>query len=159
MPLVVIGAPGWLSQDVVARLRRPETLGFACAWLEDCEDHDAFDLLAGAEVLVYPSSLEGFGFPPLEALALGVPVVAGQCAALVETLGDAALFCEGSEAAAIAASVARLRSDRDLVARLRERGAQRTRAMSWEQCARRHLELYDQVLASDPAQRRGALST
>ena len=159
MPLLVLGAPGWESEQVIDRLRRPDTLGFPCAWLENCEDDLAFDLLAGASMLVYPSSLEGFGFPPLEALALGVPVLAGNCAALVETLGDAAVFCEGSDAEGLARSVARLGADRELRRSLVERGKQRVRSMTWQGCARRHLEIYDQVLASERSPRVGVVPT
>ncbi len=101
IPLLVIGAAGWLSRDLQEALKkgtpRKGTPSFPLAWTGSIPDKDLFPLVAGAAGLVYPSSLEGFGFPPLEALLLGTPVLAGDCPALRETLGSqpGALFAKG----------------------------------------------------------------
>jgi glycosyltransferase involved in cell wall biosynthesis len=116
IPLLVIGAPGWLSHDLQANLQRqtqnhnPKNKGqlpFPLAWTGSLPDAEVFPLLAGAAGLVYPSSLEGFGFPPLEALILGTPVLAGDCPALQETLQGqpGALFAEGRDPVALAAKI------------------------------------------------------
>ena len=170
IPLLVIGAPGWLSEELQARLRShgprlrnsrknqglseelqggsrgkvleresprqnrglsgepqgrprnrprdipggaPGTKGgapFPLAWTGPLPDAEVFPLLAGAAGLVYPSSLEGFGFPPLEALLLGTPVLAGDCPALRETLAGqrGALFADGRDPVALAAQIPQL---------------------------------------------------
>ena len=119
IPLLVIGAPGWLSEELLARLENlsrdfpanaPGANGaapFPLAWTGPLPDAEVFPLLAGAAGLVYPSSLEGFGFPPLEALLLGTPVLAGDCPALRETLAGqpGALFADGRDPAALAARI------------------------------------------------------
>ena len=91
--LVLAGPPGWDSahvQSAVDSIRardRIVQLGFV-------SDADRADLLAGATVFAYPSVYEGFGFPPLEAMQCGVPVVAGAAGALPEVLGDAAALVD-----------------------------------------------------------------
>jgi glycosyltransferase involved in cell wall biosynthesis len=90
--------------------------------------------------MVYPSSLEGFGFPPLEALELGLPVLAGDCAALRETAGDAALFVDGSDPAALAVAIEQL-LDEPADARTKA-WQQRRRAFTWAECARAHEDAY-----------------
>lgn len=141
IPLLLIGGPGWESERLRARLAsRAQT--FPCAWLADAEDRRAMSLLAGARALVYPSSLEGFGFPPLEALSLGVPVVAGNAEALRETLGDAALFVDGRDCVALASAIRSLHADAALRARLLAAWRERAPRFRWARAARAHADAY-----------------
>jgi glycosyltransferase involved in cell wall biosynthesis len=86
---------------------------------------------------------EGFGFPPLEAMQCGVPVVAGDAGALPEVLGDAALLVPPTEVDALAAAIATLAdpADAERPARI-ERGRARAARYDWDTTARRMVELY-----------------
>jgi glycosyltransferase involved in cell wall biosynthesis len=99
-------------------------------------------LYAGAEFFCYPSLYEGFGMPPLEAMAAGVAVLTSDCTALPEAVGDAALLVDPMDVDSIADGITRLISDRALRADLVRRGALRTSAFTWDDTA----EIVDRVL-------------
>jgi glycosyltransferase involved in cell wall biosynthesis len=104
-------------------------------------------LLAQADMLVFPSIYEGFGLPPLEAMACGVPVITSRRASLPEVVGDAALLLEDPlEAEEIASKVEALISDPALRSGLVDRGRERARAFTWEKAAAEVLQVYDHVM-------------
>ena len=93
------------------------------------------ELYRGAACLVFPSYYESSGLPPLEAMALGCPAIVSRIPALVERCGDAALYCDPRNAAAIARQILQLLADSDLRAALRQKGFERAAAFSWERTA------------------------
>ena len=95
-------------------------------------DADVLPLLAGASALAMPSFLEGFGLPVLEAQAVGTPVACSPRGGLAEAAGDAALFAEPDDPAALAEALRRILTDEGLAARLSARGRERARAFTWE---------------------------
>ncbi|MFQ5662478.1 MAG: glycosyltransferase family 4 protein [Terriglobia bacterium] len=97
---------------------------------------------ARASAFVFPSLHEGFGLPPLEAMALGTPVVASKAAALPEVLGDAAVFVNPEKVFDISRGIHRVLLDDDLRQRLIARGHQQVRRFSWDESVRRVLEIY-----------------
>ena len=98
-------------------------------------------------MLVFPSIYEGFGLPPLEAMACGVPVITSGHASLPEVVGDAALLLEDPlEAEEIAGKVEAIVSDPALRSRLAEKGRERARRFTWEKAAAEVLEVYDRVM-------------
>jgi glycosyltransferase involved in cell wall biosynthesis len=101
-------------------------------WVEDAEVKQLF---AHAAALVFPSLYEGFGLPPLEAMACGCPVVASRSAAIPEVCGDAVLYCEADRPDSIAERVRHLLSDPVLTDEMRSRGRERARRFSWDRCA------------------------
>lgn len=104
-------------------------------------------LLVQADMLVYPSIYEGFGLPPLEAMACGVPVITSPRASLPEVVGDAALLLDDPlDAQEIAGKVEVLLSDHSLRSRLIDKGYEYARNFSWENAATQVLEVYHQVL-------------
>lgn len=139
--LVVVGARGWQCDAAVAALQAAQHEGLI-RWLEDADDATTFALLRGARLLVYPSRWEGFGFPVLEALQTGVPVVAGDCAALRELAQEAALFAPPDDPAALAAAIERLLHDAALRRQLTDAGRRRAGAFRWADCARAHVAVY-----------------
>ena len=98
------------------------------------------ELYRGAAALVLPSRYEGFGLPIVEAMASGTPVVAAPDEALREVAGDAALFAEPSE---LGEAVRAALDDRD---RLVAAGLERARLYTWEETARRTLDVYRELL-------------
>jgi glycosyltransferase involved in cell wall biosynthesis len=104
-----------------------------------------------AGVFVFPSLYEGFGLPPLEAMASGTPVVTSNVSALPEVAGDAAILVDPLSPDAIADAIYRVLTDAELRQRLRERGIARARQFSWEASVRRVREIYGEVASPGPA--------
>jgi glycosyltransferase involved in cell wall biosynthesis len=127
-------------------------LGEAFRVLGFAQDEELPALLAGALAFVFPSSYEGFGLPPLEAMACGTPVVATSAGSLPEVLGDAALLAPPDDTDGLAAALARITGDEALRATLRARGLERAAGYSWERTARATLAAYRE--ARDLAGRR-----
>jgi glycosyltransferase involved in cell wall biosynthesis len=98
-----------------------------------------------AGVFVFPSLYEGFGLPPLEAMASGTPVVTSNVSSLPEVAGDAAVLVDPYDPNAIANGIYQVLTDDQLRRDLRARGAARARQFSWEQSARRVREIYGEV--------------
>lgn len=103
-------------------------------------------LYRDAAMLVFPSRGEGFGFPPLEAMACGTPVVAGRAGSIPEIAGDAALLVDPEDPAAIAAAMRRIAGDGDLRARLARRGLARAAGLRWPACVEATAAVYRAAL-------------
>lgn len=106
------------------------------------DEDDVPALLRAAEALVFPSLYEGFGSPPLEAMACGCPVASSTRASLGEILGEAALTFDAESVEAIAAAVERVTSDAALRERLRAAGLERARRYSWSAAAAAYRDAY-----------------
>lgn len=145
--LVVVGGKGWLYDEVFARLARlglTERVRFA-GFVPDAQLPLWYN---AAEVFVYPSLYEGFGLPPLEALACGTSVVTSNASSMPEVVGDAALLADPDDPDALAAALRRLLSDPGLRTMLRERGLARAAVFSWARTAAATRAVYDAVLDS-----------
>ena len=101
---------------------------------------------AGAEILVMPSLIEGFGLPVLEAMACGTPVVCSRAASLPEVAGDAAEYFEPTRLDDLAAALERVLGSSELQETLRCEGLARVKLFSWRECARQTLEVYRKLL-------------
>jgi glycosyltransferase involved in cell wall biosynthesis len=106
---------------------------------------DLAGLYRGATAVVFPSLFEGFGLPPLEAMACGVPVAASDHGALAEVCGNAALLFDPEDSEAMTEAMRRVTSDDALRARLRAAGPPHAAVFTWEATARRHVEAYGSV--------------
>ncbi|MHC4548573.1 MAG: glycosyltransferase family 4 protein [Planctomycetota bacterium] len=141
--LRIVGRRGWLCDDVeqaVARTPRVALLG-------QVPEPQLRSLLAGARALAYPSLLEGFGLPVLEAMAAGKPVLTSDREPLRSVAGNAALLVDPEDEEALAGGLDRLLHDPELRERLARRGPARAREFTWEACARATVEAYRAVLA------------
>lgn len=98
-----------------------------------------------ASVFVFPSLYEGFGLPPLEAMASGTPVVTSKVSSLPEVVGDAAVLIDPYDACSIAEGIRRILTDRTLEETLRQRGPARAREFSWERSVRQMRDIYFEV--------------
>lgn len=142
--LVIVGQKGWLYEGIFAAVERLNLQG-EIIFSGYVADEDLPALYSAAELFVYPSLYEGFGLPPLEAMACGTPVVASSAPCLPEVLGDAALFAPPDEVEAMASAMERALLDEGLRHQLREKGFSRAKAFSWEKSARKLLEVYGRV--------------
>ena len=140
-PLVVVGARSFasLQTDVEEKLRELQGRVFP---LGHVPEEDLAELYSNAHGLVYPSLYEGFGLPPLEAMACGVPVAASNATSIPEVVGDAALLFDGEDEAAMAEAIVTLSNDEELRRRLVERGTLRVKTFRWEETAKRTIECY-----------------
>ncbi len=111
------------------------------------QDEDLPALYCGAALFVFPSLIEGFGLPVIEAMACGTPVVTSKTASLPEITADAALLVDPRDPAALAAAMRQVLDDPVLAHDLRLRGLARAREFSWEQTARQMTSIYEKVLA------------
>ena len=101
---------------------------------------------AGADLLVMPSTIEGFGLPVLEAMASGTPVVCSRAASLPEVGGDAVLYFDPASAEELAEKMEKLLVSRELQESLRAKGLERAKKFTWEESTRKHVELYHRLL-------------
>ena len=109
------------------------------------DDGDLPALYTLADVFAYPSLYEGFGLPPVEAMACGTPVLTSTAASLPEVTRNAALLVDPTDEAALAAGLERLLTDEGLREQLLERGFARAAELTWEQAARRLVEVCREV--------------
>ena len=143
-PLVLAGARGWGHGAIDARL---EALGLAdsvrfLGYVPTAELPLCYN---AASVFVYPSLYEGFGLPPLEALACGTPVVASNASSLPEALGDAALLVDPRDPGALADALDAALGDAALRDRLQAAGPTQAQRFSWRQMAEQTLAVYHGV--------------
>ncbi|MGH2786469.1 MAG: glycosyltransferase family 4 protein [Actinomycetota bacterium] len=137
--LALVGPPGWGS-------KLPPAPGVVCTgWI----DHTLLPgLLAAAEVFCFPSLYEGFGLPPLEAMAAETPVLAGDYPVASEILGDAALIVDRRSVESIAEGLRALALDGSLREQLVARGRTRSASFTWEQTAARTLDAYHSAMSA-----------
>ncbi len=114
--------------------------------LDSANDHELPLLYACSQVFVFPSLYEGFGLPPLEAMACGVPVIATRATALPEVLQDAAAFVEPGDNRGLADTILRLDQKPEWVKQLRRAGLQRAAHFRWEKTAQSIFEAYRQAI-------------
>jgi glycosyltransferase involved in cell wall biosynthesis len=144
--LVIAGKPGWGYRKLLTRAARPELRGRV--QITGFVDQGLLPALyARASAFVYPSREEGFGLPPLEAMASGVPTVATDTSALAENLNGAAELVPVGDTAALAAALQQVLRDGPTRARLRTRGLQRAARFRWDTTARATLERYRALAA------------
>ena len=117
-------------------------------WLGSLPFEEVAGLYSRADLLVYPSFLEGFGFPPLEAMAAGTPVVASSASCLPEVLGDGALMVDPRDDVSFAAAVDAVLTKREVRQGLVAAGLARARAFTWSRTATATAEVYRAVAAS-----------
>jgi glycosyltransferase involved in cell wall biosynthesis len=143
--LVIAGRPGWRyasTMDAIEHAHSRERIrriGFV-------PDEDAPSVLRGATAFVWPSLWEGFGLPPLEAMAQGVPVLTSNISSLPEVVGDAAVTVDPEDVDAIALGMCRIATDAELRARLIEAGLARAVKLTWDKTARETLAAYRRTL-------------
>ena len=146
-PLVLAGGSGWENDDLHAEIDR----GVSDGWLRHLgfvDDELLPDLYAGAALFIYPSIYEGFGLPPIEAMASGVPVIVADRSCLPEVCGDAARYVDPDDPDAFASAIDASLSDASWRAETVTRGLERARQFTWERCVERTIGVYRKVINS-----------
>jgi len=146
--LVLAGARGWKNQSVAEAFK-------ASPYQEDIiflgyvSPAEQAILYASAEVFVYPSFYEGFGFPPLEAMSYGRPVICSNNSSLPEVVGEAGLMINPDQPAEISAAWRLILDDENLRNRLKEKGLARAKLFSWPKAAGEYLALFNELSQHD----------
>ncbi|MDD7185874.1 MAG: glycosyltransferase family 1 protein [Oscillospiraceae bacterium] len=143
--LVLAGGKGWLYDNIYAKA---EKLGIEkkVIFTKYIPSEDINALICGAVAFVFPSIYEGFGMPPLEAMACGVPVLTSGEASLPEVTGDSAVIVDAYSVKSIAEGLERIYSDRNLRERLSREGSERAEKFTWEKSAEILYKVYRELL-------------
>ncbi len=142
--LVLAGGKGWKYEHIfrlVEKLKLQDRVIFTGYVPED----DLPGLYKRASLFVYPSYYEGFGLPPLEAMACGLPVIVSNSTSLPEVVGDAGVYVDPYDIRQMSATIDTVLSDSDLLETLRRRGPERAKLFSWEKTAIETLKLYQRL--------------
>jgi glycosyltransferase involved in cell wall biosynthesis len=139
--LVLAGGKGWLFEDafaVVEALKMDRRVHF----VGRVSSEDLLSLYNAAELLAHPAFYEGFGLPPLEAMACGLPVVVSNVASLPEVVGDAGLLVDPHNVDELTVAMWRVLTEDKLRHEMREKGLRQAGRFSWERAARETLDIY-----------------
>lgn len=143
--LVLAGGKGWLYDSIFQRvtdLKLTEQVIFT----KYVPSEDMNPLMCGALAFVFPSIYEGFGMPPLEAMACGVPVLSSDSASLPEVTGDCAVICNAYSEDSIAEGLHRLYSNENLREDLSQRGLNRAKNFTWDKSAEMLYNIYKELV-------------
>lgn len=144
--LLILGKDeGFLNGDRTVRAAA-ERLSPRVQMLGSLPQEQVKRYVSHTEALLLPSLYEGFGLPPLEAMACGRPVIVSRAASLPEICGEAAVYCNPLDSASIASAIVRVLEDPALRETLRSRGLDRARQFTWERSTQQTLAIFDRVL-------------
>lgn len=142
--LVLAGGKGWLYEGIFQKV---QSLGLSdrVVFTQYVASEDMCALMSGALAFTFPSLYEGFGMPPLEAMACGTPVLSSDAASLPEVTGDCAVIVKAEDVSSIADGLRRLYADPALRQRLSREGLERAKGFSWDKSARMLMDVYKEI--------------
>jgi glycosyltransferase involved in cell wall biosynthesis len=147
IPLVVVGARGWLYEGFFQRLEALD-MGDAVHFPGYVADEDLAALYGGATATIMPSVYEGFGLPVLESMACGTPILASNNSSLPELGGEAACYFDPYDTSSMAAAIGDVWSDAGRRETMRSLGYERAARFSWARAAEETFEVYEQAICS-----------
>jgi glycosyltransferase involved in cell wall biosynthesis len=139
--LVLAGGKGWLFEDAFALVEELD-LDDRAHFVGRVSSEDLLYLYNAAEMLAHPAFYEGFGLPPLEAMACGLPAVVSNVASLPEVVGDAGLLIDPHDVDELTVGMWRILNDSDLRQEMREKGLRQAQRFSWKRAARETQQIY-----------------
>lgn len=148
--LVIAGGQGWLMDDFATSIKQKGLADRVClpGYLED---EDLCTLYSSCAAFVYPSLYEGFGLPPLEAMACGAPVITSRIPSLMETVGSAARLVDPNEIDDLARAMIEMLSQDEVRNHYAELGKTHVKKFSWERTANQTLKVYRELIKTKGA--------
>jgi len=142
--LVITGKKGYLSDDI---FKKVDELGLDCevVFTGRAPQEDLPLLLNGADVFIYPSLYEGFGLPPLEAMACGTPVITSNVSSLPEVVGDAGILVDPLNVDEIAKALYQVVSNNEVRQKMRQMGLERAKMFLWKDVANVMVKLFEDI--------------
>ena len=144
-PLVLVGVKGWLSDGFLDSFQ-PLIRAGEVIILGYLNFEDLVFMYAGAKTLIFPSVYEGFGLPPLEAMACGIPVIASNTSSVPEVVGEAGILIDPFDVDMFAEAMMNLADDMSFRDMLAEKSLTRSQLFSWDSCAEKTISTYKKVL-------------
>ncbi len=146
LELVIAGGRGWKAQPIY-RLAKESSHRAHIHFLDYVDKEDKVYVYNGAKLFAYPSFYEGFGFPPLEAMACGIPAIVATSASLPEVTGNAAVLVDPYNAQALALAMQEILDNSELAASLSEAGITKARQFGWAKAADAYLTMFNNMYA------------
>ena len=143
--LVLAGGKGWLYDEIFEEVNK-SGLGDKVIFTQYIPGEEICPLMNGAEAFVFPSLYEGFGMPPLEAMACGTPVIVSGSASLPEVVGDCGLIVDAYSEESIADAMGKIADNEELRKQLSEKGIIRAREFSWKKSAEKLYTIYERLV-------------
>jgi glycosyltransferase involved in cell wall biosynthesis len=145
---VLVGTKGWYYQKILEAVAETGAVRDRIILTGYVADEDLAALYSGALAFVYPSRYEGFGFPPLEAMQCGVPVITSNTSSLPEVVGDAGIMLDPDDGNGLSHAILQVYRDASLREAMRAKSLARAAQFSWERCTRETLAAYQAALNS-----------
>jgi len=143
--LVLVGFKGWKNNELMELIDKNKDNIFYLGFINDIELAKVYNL---ATCFVFPSFYEGFGLPPLEAMACNTPVIASNATSIPEVCKDAAIYFNPNDINSISQKIKMLLEDKNLQKEMTNKGLKRAKQFSWEKSANEHIKLFKEVLSS-----------
>ncbi|OIP37645.1 hypothetical protein AUJ95_07895 [Candidatus Desantisbacteria bacterium CG2_30_40_21] len=145
LKLVLVGFKGWKNNEIMELIKKVKEDIIYLGYLSDAELGKLYNL---ATAFAYPSIYEGFGLPPLEAMACGCPVITSNIASLPEVCSDSVYYVNPYEIDDIADGIYKIITNEELKKGLVQKGLERAKFFSWEKSAMEHLRVFEEVCNS-----------
>lgn len=143
--LILVGAAGWKNQDIMELITTMQPFVSYSGYVDD---ETLAQLYSDATLFVYPSFYEGFGIPPLEAMASGTPVISSNASTLPEVCADAAYYIDPNDTEAISMAMNIFLNNQSLQEDYIKKGLMRAKFFSWEKSGQEHNKLFESLLQS-----------
>jgi glycosyltransferase involved in cell wall biosynthesis len=143
--LVLAGFKGWENKEIMELITKNKQNIHYLGFIDDSELAKVYNL---ASLFVFPSFYEGFGLPPLEAMACGTPVVSSNLTSMPEVCQDAAIYCDPYDIVDIKQKIELVLGDETIQKELINKGLKRASEFSWQKSAQSHLAVFKEVIES-----------
>lgn len=143
--LVLAGGKGWEDESILKTINELRAAGENIITTGYVPDEDLPAIYSGAALFVYPSFYEGFGIPPLEAMACGVPVISADNTSLPEVVGNAGLYVKAEDTAGLTLLIEQVLANPKLAKELRQKGFKQAKKFSWQESAQQLFNLLEEL--------------